>query len=96
MTRGLALRIALRIISSVAVLVPRAVRDEWQREWDAELRHQSAHLQRHPTSTWRLSMGLIGRALGSLTDAAWLRRQFTLDADAIRDTAHGVLSLIHI
>lgn len=39
-------------------------------------------------------MSLIGRAFGSLPDAAWLRRQFTLDADAVRDTAHGVRLLI--
>jgi putative ABC transport system permease protein len=39
-------------------------------------------------------MRLIARALGSLPDAAWLRRQFTLDADAVRDTAHGARMLV--
>ena len=34
-------------------------------------------------------MDLIARALGSLPDAAWIRRQFTLDADAVHDAAHG-------
>ena len=32
-------------------------------------------------------MELLRRALGSLPDAAWLRRQFTLDADAVHDAA---------
>jgi putative ABC transport system permease protein len=94
MTRSTALRIALRIVNTVAFLVPPAARAEWQREWDAELRHQSAQVQRTPTLAWRTNMGLIGRALGALPDAAWLRRQFTLDADAARDTAHGVRLLL--
>jgi putative ABC transport system permease protein len=38
-------------------------------------------------------MDLIRRALGALPDAVWLRRQFTLDADAVRDTVHGVRML---
>jgi predicted permease len=35
-------------------------------------------------------MDLVRRALGSLPDAAWMRRQFTLDADAVHDAWHGV------
>lgn len=38
-------------------------------------------------------MELLRRALGSLPDAAWIRRQFTLDADAVHDAAHGVRML---
>ena len=33
-------------------------------------------------------MELLRRALGSLPDAAWRRRQFTLDADAVHDAVH--------
>jgi putative ABC transport system permease protein len=94
MTPGRGLRIALRIVNTIALLVPPAMRGEWQREWDAELRHQSAQLQRTRTRSSRSQMSLIGRAFGSLPDAAWLRRQFTLDADAIRDAAHGVRLLL--
>jgi putative ABC transport system permease protein len=39
-------------------------------------------------------VNVIGRALGSLPDAAWIRRQFTLDADAVRDAAHGARMLL--
>ena len=35
-------------------------------------------------------MNLIRRALGALPDAAWLRRQFTADADAVHDLRHAV------
>ena len=35
-------------------------------------------------------MDLFRRALGALPDAAWLRRQFTADADLVHDLRHGV------
>jgi len=31
--------------------------------------------------------------LGALPDAAWLRRQFTADADIVRDLRHGARML---
>ena len=33
---------------------------------------------------------MVRRSLGSLVDAAWLRRQLTRDADVVHDAAHGV------
>ena len=35
-------------------------------------------------------MDLFSRSLGALPDAAWLRRQFTADADVVHDVRHGV------
>jgi putative ABC transport system permease protein len=86
--------LALRIVSLVAVLVPAARRAEWRQEWDAELRHRSAQLRRRRHPSWRSDMSLVSRALGALPDAAWLRRQFTLDADAVQDASHGVRMLL--
>ena len=90
----LVLWLALRVVGIVAVLVPRAARTDWKREWDAELRHRSAQLRRTRNLTWRTNMELLRRALGSLPDAAWIRRQFTLDADAVHDAAHAVRMLL--
>ena len=39
-------------------------------------------------------MDLFRRALGALPDAAWLRRQFTADADVVHDVRHGVRMLV--
>src|SRR6185436_8530880 len=39
-------------------------------------------------------MHLISRALGSLPDAAWIRRQFTLDADVVHDVVYGTRALV--
>ena len=94
MMSRLALALALRIVRAVAMLVPAAFRTDWRREWEAELRHRSAHLHSRRSLTWRTNMDLISRALGSLPDAAWIRRQFTLDADAVRDAAHGARMLL--
>ena len=38
-------------------------------------------------------MDLFRRVLGSLPDAAWLRRQFTADADLVHDVRHGARML---
>jgi putative ABC transport system permease protein len=38
-------------------------------------------------------MDLFRRALGALPDAAWLRRQFTFDSEAIHDIRHGLRML---
>ncbi len=92
MMSRLALRLALRIVRAVAVLVPAVARADWRREWEAEL-HYSAH-RHNRNATRRTDMHLIRRALGSLSDAAWIRRQFTLDADAVHDAAHAVRMLI--
>ena len=90
----LALWLALRIVEAVAMLVPASSRADWRREWDAELRHRAAQLRRRRHVTWRTDMDLVTRAFGSLPDAAWIRRQFTLDADAVHDVIHGVRMLL--
>jgi putative ABC transport system permease protein len=87
--------LALRVVGVVARLVPRAARAEWTREWDAELRHQSSQLRHRRDVTWRTDMALLRRALGSLPDAAWIRRQFTFDADAVHDAVHGARTLLN-
>jgi putative ABC transport system permease protein len=86
--------LALRIVRVVAILVPASVRADWRREWDAELQHRARRTDRNQTLTSRTSMDLVRRALGSLPDAAWIRRQFTLDAEAVQDAAHGVRMLL--
>ena len=88
-----ALRAALGLVRAIAVLVPANARAQWTAEWSAELEHRSRQLARRSESTWSTAIDLIGRALGAVPDAAWLRRQFTLDADAVRDTAHGIRML---
>jgi putative ABC transport system permease protein len=93
MIARIALRVALRIVAVVAMLVPGAGRRDWRREWEAELWHRAA-LERGRPPRWTANLDLVARALGSIPDAAWLRRQFTLDADAVHDAAHATRMLL--
>lgn len=92
MMSRLPLWLALRIVRAVGLLVPPVSRTEWMREWEAELQYRSGHRRRD--QTWRTNMDLITRALGSVPDAAWIRRQFTLDSDLVHDAVHGVRLLL--
>ncbi len=62
-----------RWLMSLRWLVPRALRDDWQREWEAELRHREQELEAwnspEATSNNRTHV------LGALRDAWWLRAQ---------------------
>ena len=85
MMSRLALWLALRVIEAIAMVVPVAARTDWKREWEAELLHRAAQRPHAQDRSWRKNMSLISRALGSLPDAAWIRRQLTIDADAVHD-----------
>jgi MacB-like protein len=94
MMSRMALWIALRIVRAIAVVVPGVARADWKREWEAELHHRATKQPHAQGRVWMTEMSLISRALGSLPDAAWIRRQFTLDADAVHDAIHGVRMLL--
>jgi len=89
----LALRFALWVIRTIALVVPAARRIAWRNEWEAELNHHAASLRRRRHRSWSTDMDLISRALGSFPDAAWIRRQFTLDAEFVHDVAYTTRAL---
>lgn len=77
--------LALHVIRAVAWVVPGRDRAGWRREWEGEIRHEHAALDASRQLTWRTEMRIVGRALGSILDAAWLRRQFTRDNEWTMD-----------
>jgi putative ABC transport system permease protein len=85
----MAVTVCLGLVRLFSIVVPRAVRDDWRREWEAEVRHRWRRLDEGHDLDWRTRMDLVRRALGALPDAAWLRRQFTADADLVHDLQHG-------
>jgi putative ABC transport system permease protein len=87
-SRRLWLAIALWLVAIASRLVPRAERDEWRGEWEAELSHRWGSLRHRRDLSWRTSMDLVRRAFGALPDAAWIRRQLTADADFVHDIRH--------
>lgn len=89
----LALRLCLGWIRVISTVVPRASRQDWRDEWEAEVRYRWESFHSHERLDWRIRMDLFRRVLGSLPDAAWLRRQLTADADVVHDLKHGVRML---
>jgi putative ABC transport system permease protein len=86
-------RLCLALLRICSALVPADARAEWRSEWEAEVRHRWHRLDSVKDLDWRNQMDLVRRASGALPDAAWLRRQFTLDADIVHDLRHGVRML---
>jgi putative ABC transport system permease protein len=70
-----ALRVSLAILRTARRLVPRALRDRWMREWEAEVRHGSSSMQRRAGVRWQQQAHLVKRSSGAFADAAFLRRQ---------------------
>ena len=89
----LALRLCVALVRLFAALVPSASRQDWRREWDAEVRHRWRLLDARHGLDWRAQADLVRRSMGALPDAAWLRRQFTMDAEVVHDLRHGVRML---
>ncbi len=73
------------IVRLAATLVPAGQRDDWHREWHAEL----AALGDVPLRYRRP----IRRALGAFADAFWLRQRSIADFDWIDDIRHGMRQL---
>lgn len=79
----------LWLISAVSVFVPRRLRAEWRREWEAEL------LNREETLTkWRkkVSFDLLKHSTGSVWDALWLQPRRWED-EMFQDLRFGVRML---
>jgi putative ABC transport system permease protein len=81
------------MVRLIGWLVPKTFRDAWRREWTAELRWRWEVLDSRQRLDWRAKMDLVSRVCGALPDAAWLRRQFTTDADVVHDLRHGLRML---
>ena len=85
-SRGAVLAAALRLVGVAGALVPGARREEWEREWRAELWHLH-HSRREPSA--RDDAAFLLRAAGSLLDALQLRAG---DAQEWREGAAAVVA----
>jgi putative ABC transport system permease protein len=87
---GLMFRLSRALLRVFARVVPARQREDWLQEWEAELDARRTRLAARDALTRRQEVDMFRRVLGSLRDAAWLRRQFTRDADLIHDLRYGV------
>jgi predicted permease len=86
--RPLGLRVSLGLIRAIRRLVPAVIRDEWVREWEAEIQYKWSDVD-----GWRDRADVVRRSTGALADAAWLRQQFTWDHDIMRDVRYALRML---
>jgi len=70
------------------MFIPKRLRTEWLREWEAELLHQESAFADWNRPRWRTRMDLLRQSLGSAWDAAWLQRR-RLEEDLAQDVRHG-------
>lgn len=89
----LVLRLCLWLVRICSTLVPSRDRRDWRMEWEGELHHRQDYLQARNRFDRRHQVDLLRRALGAFPDAAWIRRQLTLDADLVHDVRHGLRML---
>jgi predicted permease len=67
------MRIHRWILTVASRLVPKAMRDEWRAEWDAELQHRETSLRAWRTRGRGRRLDLVRRSIGAFWDALWLR-----------------------
>lgn len=62
-----------RLVKLASRLVPRRVREDWTREWEAELRHREAQLEGLKDTNHRVRRDLVRRSAGAVWDALALQ-----------------------
>src|SRR5262245_4071792 len=86
-------RFWLWLIRAVGVIVPRRLRADWRREWEAELRHREELLAEWDRLNWRAKLDLLRRSMSALWDALWLQPK-RLEDEMFQDLRFGVRMLL--
>lgn len=79
---------ALAVVRVASAVVPRRDRPAWRREWEAEIHYEARRID--DAQSGASPFVLLRRSSGAFSDAAWLRRQFTGDAEMFQDLRHAV------
>src|SRR5215471_13977845 len=83
----------LRLIALVGVIVPRRLRADWRREWEAELRHREELLAEWDRPDWRAKLDLLRRSASAFCDALWLQPK-RLEDEMFQDLRYGARMLL--
>src|SRR5499433_1169679 len=86
-------RFWLWLIRFVGVIVPRRLRADWRREWEAELRHRETLLDEWDRLDWRNKFDLLRRSASAFWDALWLQ-PLRWEDEMIQDLRFGVRMLL--
>ncbi len=89
MTRTTRFRFWLWLIHVIGVIVPRRLRADWRREWEAELRYRETLLAEWDKLGWRNKLALLWHSLGAFMDALWLQPR-RMEEEMFQDLRFGV------
>jgi putative ABC transport system permease protein len=86
-------RFWLWLIRVIGVIVPRRLRANWRREWEAELRHREELLAEWDRLDGRAKLDLLWRSTSAFWDALWLQPK-RLEDELIQDLRYGARMLL--
>ena len=81
------------LIRLIGVIVPRRLRADWRREWQAELYYREMQLAEWDKLDWRNKLDLSRRSLGAFWDALLLQPN-RLEEEMFQDLRYGVRMLL--
>src|SRR5215468_3417342 len=86
-------RFWLWLIRTIGVIVPRRLRADWRREWEAELRHREETLTRWEQLDLHNKLDLLRRSTSAFWDALWLQPK-RLEDEMFQDLRFGLRMLL--
>jgi predicted permease len=86
-------RFWLWLVRMIGVIVPRRLRANWRREWEAELRYREELLAEWERLDWRGKLGLLRRSTSAFWDALWLQPK-RLEDEMFQDLRFGLRMLL--
>jgi putative ABC transport system permease protein len=75
------------------VIVPRRLRADWRREWEAELRRREEILAEWDRLDWRSRLDLLRRSTSAFWDALWLQPR-RMEDEMFQDLRYGARMLL--
>ena len=82
----------LWLIKFIGVIVPRRLRADWRREWEAELRCREESLTEWDRLNWSTKLDLLRRSLGAFRDAMLLQPK-RMEDEMFQDLRYGARML---
>jgi putative ABC transport system permease protein len=89
------LRFSRLLVSIAAAIVPSAVRDDWTREWHAELWHRHHRLAGGGPLSVKARADLVLRSFGAVVHALWLRKEEWSLSVIMQDVRYALRGLWH-
>jgi putative ABC transport system permease protein len=83
------------LISLASAIVPSAVRDDWTREWHAELWHRRERLAAQGRLSVAANADLLMRSFGAIIHALWLRKEEWSFSMIMQDVRYALRGLWH-